>query len=100
MDNLDDSALTPGEEEYARQLFRGEIEGKLACVHCSGIHNAVAGRHPNLQPCPRVRAISWHTDGETITHVEYWADGEWPKTGIIFPDQVPVAPEDEEPDDS
>lgn len=100
MEHTDDNALTPEEEEYARHFFRGEVEGKSACIHCTGLHNAVAGRHPNLQPCPRVQAISWHIDGETITRVEYWPDGSWPTQGIIFPDQVPMIEDDEEPEDS
>jgi hypothetical protein len=93
-----DDALSPAEIQDARRVFAGKAEGRSACVHCGGIHVTVYGLHAAQQPCPRVRSITWHIDGVTITHVDYWPHGRWPVDGIVFPDQVYVQDPDDTPE--
>jgi hypothetical protein len=77
--------LTAEEREQARLVFEGKTPaGQLACLHCGGIH---------LRACRRVRSITWNADG-SVASAEYWKDGQWDESGIVWPDD---AYDDDEP---
>jgi hypothetical protein len=61
-----------------RAGYREQFAKKQACVQCGGLH---------LRACPRVRRVVMRNK-EEIAEVEFWADGHWPKDGIIFPEDV------------
>lgn len=79
--------LTNEEQDAARAIFEGRIEGKTACHYCAGIHATVANLTAARQPCPRVRRIEWHVDG-TALNVEYWSPNEWADENTVFPHDV------------
>ncbi len=59
---------------------------KLRCAHCGGAH---------LRACPRVKRMRW-TDNGRLAEVEFWPSGEWPETGIVWPEALTdVEPEQE-----
>lgn len=62
------------QEERARVLQY--FEGEEVCPNCRGVHT---------RACPRVRSVSYHDNG-TLRSVEYWPDGEWPQSDVIFRD--------------
>lgn len=80
--------LTPEERAEAREAFEGTLRDRhgalvdVVCVHCAGLHDQVVRLHQQRQPCPRVRKIAWH--GNEISEVDYWPDGRWDTTHIIF----------------
>lgn len=84
--------LTPEERKQAREAFEGTLRDRYGntvdtvCVHCAGIHAQVVRLHQQRQPCPRVRRISWH--GNEISEVEYWPDGRWDTSRIVFQDDA------------
>lgn len=55
------------------------------CQTCGGVHG---------RACPRVRSIEYTTQGDKILirRVEYWPDGRWDTSGIMFADQLPPLP--------
>jgi hypothetical protein len=50
----------------------------LKCSHCGGAH---------LRACPRIKNISFHASG-TINTVEFWEDGHWDDSNILWPENV------------
>jgi hypothetical protein len=79
-------SLTPEQRRQAQAIFEGK--GTVApCMHCGGVH---------LRACPRVRKITWHSDG-TCLGAEYWPAGQWSDEGIVWPEDAYEI--DEESDD-
>lgn len=66
--------LSPAE----RAAYREQLAQKQQCVHCGGLH---------LRACRRVRRIIMR-NAEEISEVEFWPDGSWDATGIIWPEDV------------
>lgn len=58
-------------------LTRKEFEA-MQCVHCGGAH---------LRACPRVKRMAF-SNSNNIQEVEFWADGEWDTTSIIWPEEI------------
>lgn len=91
--------LSPDERKQAREAFEGTLRDRygnpveVVCVHCAGIHDRVHFLHPQRQPCPRVRKITWH--GNEISEVEYWPDGRWDNARVVFQEDA-YAEDDEE----
>jgi len=82
-----DTEISAEERQAARLIFEGKApSGQRPCFHCGGVH---------LRACRRVKSAEWHTDG-TVIKAEYWPDGAWDETGIIWPED---AYEDDESDD-
>ncbi len=54
------------------------------CQHCGGSH-AVA--------CPRVKRIRFKADGMTPEEVEFWADDQWSRDRVVFPEDLLVVEE-------
>jgi hypothetical protein len=79
--------MTPDEKAAAREIFEGKVEGKTACIHCTGLHDTLAKRQPDQQPCPRVRKIEYHPNGN-LAAVEYWGPHDGWDRDIVFPRQV------------
>lgn len=61
-----------------RAGYREQFTKKQQCIHCGGLH---------LRACPRVKRLVWRNN-EEIAEVEFWADGKWPQTGIIWPEDA------------
>lgn len=74
------------DKEYARKVFRGEIDGQTACHFCAGIHASVAKLRPHMQPCPRIKNVERHVDG-TVLKLEFWPPKTW-EHDVIFPKDV------------
>ena len=57
------------------------------CQTCGGLH---------ARACPRVRSIEYVPQGDSILikRVEYWPDGRWDTSGIMFADQLPPLPDE------
>jgi hypothetical protein len=72
MEPAPDVRLTPEERQRVLQYF----ESEEVCPNCRGVHT---------RACPRVRSVSYHDNG-TLRSVEYWPDGEWPQSEVIFRD--------------
>ena len=53
-----------------------------ACTHCGGLH---------VRACPRVRRMEFGP-GNTLTAIEFWKAGEWPDTGVVWPEQILAEP--------
>jgi hypothetical protein len=70
---VDENALTREDAEALRQT---EL-----CAHCKGYH---------ARACPRVKRMKWHTNG-TLAEVEFWPDGSWSDTAIVWPEDVAAA---------
>lgn len=59
---------------------RHRFENNEGCRWCGGLHH---------RECPRIKHITFHpTDDRTIREVEFWADGEWDRTSVIWPEDV------------
>lgn len=74
--------LTALQKAGAQQVFRGEVPGKGPCEDCGGIHQ---------RACPRIRRQAWIGQGSaagTRTEVEYWRDGRWDDSGVIWPEDA------------
>jgi hypothetical protein len=89
--------LTPEERKEAREAFEGSLRDRMGayvdvvCVHCAGLHDRVIRLHQQRQPCPRVRRIEFH--GNEISSVEYWPEGRWDDSRVIYPHHVYVEDE-------
>lgn len=71
-------------ERIERQRVTKETFDKLLatkCAHCGGTH-AIA--------CPRLKRVRFRADGQTAMEVEFWADGEWPKDRVVFPEDLEI----------
>jgi len=79
--------LSAEEQQAARDIFEGKVEGKSACHYCAGIHATVANLAASRQPCPRIKRIQWHADG-TVLELEYHHPGDWADENTIFPHDV------------
>ena len=66
--------LSAEERRDGKQLLSSE-----SCRWCGGLH---------ARACPRVRKMSFHTDGTTVTEVEFWPENEWSDESIIWPEDL------------
>ena len=48
------------------------------CSHCGGAH---------LRACPRIKRMVFHTSG-TLNEIEFWADGEWDTSNVLWPESI------------
>lgn len=78
--------LSDEETKEARLIFEGKNDKVKACHFCSGIHGSVAGLRPWDQPCPRIKRIERHANGE-VAAVEFWPNGDW-EDDVVFPADV------------
>lgn len=64
-----------------RNLTSEERDLLLAsrCSHCGGAHASA---------CPRVRRIRFRPDGQTPVEVEFWQDGAWDTTRVVWLDDI------------
>jgi len=83
----DHAQLTPEQKKNYQEKFASKDKG--TCVQCGGWH---------LRACRRVKRIVMR-NAEEISEVEFWPDGYWDKTGIIWPEDV-FDDEDEEAADA
>lgn len=58
--------------------YREQFQKKEGCIHCGGLH---------LRACRRVRRMVMKNK-EDLAEVEFWADGIWDESGIIWPEDV------------
>ena len=79
--------LSAEDMAQARSIFSGEAEGVSACWYCGGIHVRVHALPAQLQPCPRIKRIEWNANGETVSSVEFWPNGDW-EASVVFPQDV------------
>jgi hypothetical protein len=73
---------TPEEATEMLRMFRAQT-----CRHCGGAH---------ARACPRVRRLTFHPDAKLAT-VEFWPDGKWSDEFVQWPENLPLAPEEETP---
>lgn len=83
--------LTPEEPEQADADTWGELWDALEkepplsrCGHCGGFHDLA---------CPRVKRMVFDNQNR-LTEVEFWPPGKWPTDSIIFPEDIPPKPSD------
>ena len=74
-----DEGLTAQQKGFLQQVFKGEIQGREACQWCGGLHQ---------RECRRVRRMVFHPSGERVTEVEFWPDGQWDESAIVYPEDV------------
>jgi hypothetical protein len=73
---LHDAEIDPETKDLLRARFAAHEE----CEWCGGIHQGL---------CPRVKKIIYHpNDDRVIREVEFWAEGDWSRNQIIFPEDV------------
>ncbi len=73
----DGHEMTPQDKGFLRQVFKGEIPDRGPCEWCGGLHQ---------RECRRVRRMVYHPSGERVTEVEFWPDGQWDETAIVWPE--------------
>lgn len=67
-----------GLDDDMKQLLRLKFESDEGCRWCGGLHQ---------RECPRVKHIVFHPNDErSVREVEFWHDGEWDKSSIIWPE--------------
>jgi transcriptional regulator with XRE-family HTH domain len=71
--------LTPEEAADLRRRWEEDV-----CGACGGLHTT-AIKAPGA--CPRIKRVTYDAQGRML-EVEYWADGKWPTTGIVWPDEI------------
>lgn len=51
-----------------------------SCRWCGGLHQ---------QECPRIRRVVYNpSDSREVREIEFWSDGEWDKSSVLFPEDV------------
>jgi hypothetical protein len=67
-------------DEETKTDLRASFASHEECQWCGGLHNGI---------CPRVRKIVYHpNDDRQIRKVEFWAEGDWSRSNIVFPEDV------------
>lgn len=69
-------------DEGTKNLLRARFEGADGgpCRWCGGLHQ---------RECGRVKKIIFHpTTEDQIREIEFWADGEWDKSSVIWPEDI------------
>ncbi len=79
--------MSPEAKEAAQKIFQGETDGRSACIHCAGLHDTLAGRTADQQPCPRVSRVEYHANG-TLAAVSYWPPESGWDRHVVFPRMV------------
>lgn len=68
-----------GMDDDTRRELMARLETD-ACRWCGGLHQ---------KECPRIRKITYNpSDDRMVREVEFWADGEWNSSGVIFPEDL------------
>ncbi len=49
------------------------------CEHCGGLH---------ARACPRVARMRFSSSNGKLIEVEFWADGQWDDSNVIWPEDV------------
>ncbi|HEV2355818.1 MAG TPA: hypothetical protein VGR89_16330 [Puia sp.] len=66
--------------EDQRQELLSRFEAGEGCEWCGGLHH---------KQCPRIRHIIYHpSDPTKINEIEFWRDGEWDRSGVLYPEDV------------
>lgn len=69
-----------GLDEETRRHYRERFESGEGCRWCGGIH---------ARECPRIKHIIYNpSDERSVREVEFWADGDWDSSAILFPEDV------------
>lgn len=63
-----------------------ELLKDKGCRWCGGLH---------VRACPRVKKMTFHTDGSTVLEVEFWAESEWSDANVVWPEDLEEAGDDE-----
>jgi predicted oxidoreductase len=58
--------------------YREQFAQEQACKHCGGLH---------LRACPRIRRLVMR-NREEISEVEFWRDGQWDSSMVVWPEDV------------
>jgi hypothetical protein len=62
-----------------KRMLRGRFEEE-ACRWCGGLHQ---------RECPRVRKITFNpADDRQVREVEFWADEQWDRSTVLWPEDV------------
>jgi hypothetical protein len=76
---IPDEGMTAQARGFLQQAFKGEIPGKTPCEWCGGLHE---------RECRRVKRMVYHPSGERVAEVEFWPDGSWDESAVIWPEDV------------
>lgn len=78
---IPDEGMSDEDKEYLKSRFALPEDAPGApCRWCGGLHQ---------RECPRVKKIIFNPgDQRQIREVEFWADGEWDKSSIAFPEDA------------
>lgn len=69
-----------GIPEDDKDLYRARFAAEEGCPWCGGIHQGF---------CPKVKKIVYHpNDDRQIREIEFWAEGDWSRSNIVFPEDV------------
>ncbi len=74
-----DAEMSPAYRGYLQSVFKGEVPGRVPCEWCGGLHQ---------RECRRVKRMVFHPSGERVAEVEFWPDGQWDESAIIWPEDV------------
>jgi len=67
-------------DDETKAHFRVRFEAHEDCDWCGGIHQG---------QCPRIKKIVYHpNDDRQIREVEFWAENDWSRANIVFPEDV------------
>jgi hypothetical protein len=68
-----------GLDERTKAELRAKFENE-ACRWCGGLHQ---------RECPRIRHIIYNpSDIREIREVEFWADSEWDRSTVLWPEDL------------
>lgn len=74
-----DNGMTAQQKGFLQQVFKGEIADRMPCEWCGGLHQ---------RECRRVKRMVFHPSGERVSEIEFWPDGQWDESSIIWPEDV------------
>jgi hypothetical protein len=75
LDAEDVAALLAVDKETGQTEFE-----RRRCRHCGGLHE---------RACPRVRRMVF-AEGNRLAEVEFWQQGQWDESNIIWPEMLGV----------
>jgi len=74
-----EEGMTSQQKGFLKQVFQGEIGDRAPCEWCGGLHQ---------RECGRVKRMVFHPSGERVAEIEFWADDQWDKSAVIWPEDV------------
>lgn len=92
--------MTPAEIRHLHAQFTATPTSGPPCADCGKYHpgpcQTCGGLH--ARKCPRVRSIEYQAQGDRliIRKVAYWPEGSWDDAGIMWPEDLPPLPEDDQ----